>query len=78
MQIKRDYTVPALREKVWEYFTNPEFLQQCIPGCKELKPLGDDTYEATLNVGIAAIKGVYTGFRQNGKQRAAFRVSTCR
>lgn len=61
MQIKSDYTVPALREKVWEYFTDPEFLQQCIPGCKELKPLGDDTYEATLNVGVAAIKGVYTG-----------------
>ncbi len=61
MQIKGDYTVPAPREKVWEYFTEAELLQQCIPGCEELKPLGDDTFEATIKVGIASIKGTYTG-----------------
>ena len=61
MQIKDTYTVPAPHERVWEYFTNPEFLQQCIPGCDELKPLGDDTFEAILSVGISSIKGVYKG-----------------
>lgn len=61
MQIKGDYTISAPRERVWEYFTNPELLQQCIPGCEELKPLGDDSFEATIKVGVAMIKGVYKG-----------------
>ena len=61
MQIKGDYTISAPRERVWEYFTTPELLQQCIPGCEELKPLGDDTFEATIRVGVAMIKGVYKG-----------------
>ena len=61
MQIKGDYTISAPRERVWEYFTNPELLQQCIPGCEELKPLGDDSFEATIKVGVAMIKGVYQG-----------------
>lgn len=61
MQIKDTYTVSAPHEKVWEYFTDPEFLQQCIPGCDELIPLGDDTFEAILSVGISSIKGVYKG-----------------
>ncbi len=61
MDIKSNHTIPAPRERVWEYFTNPELLQQCIPGCEELKPLGDDAYEATIKIGIASIKGVYTG-----------------
>ena len=61
MQIKGDYTVSAPRERVWEYFTTPELLKQCIPGCEELKPLGDDSFEATIKVGVAMIKGVYKG-----------------
>ena len=61
MQIKGDYTISAPRERVWEYFTTPELLQQCIPGCEELKPLGDDNFEATIKVGVAMIKGVYKG-----------------
>ena len=61
MQIKGDYTICAPRERVWEYFTTPELLQQCIPGCEELKPLGDDSFEATIKVGVAMIKGVYKG-----------------
>ena len=61
MQIKGDYTISAPRERVWEYFTTPELLQQCIPGCEELKPLGDDSFEATIKVGVAMIKGVYKG-----------------
>ena len=61
MQIKGDYTISAPRERVWKYFTTPELLQQCIPGCEELKPLGDDSFEATIRVGVAMIKGVYKG-----------------
>ena len=61
MQIKGEYLVPAPRERVWEYFTDAELLKQCIPGCEELKPSGDDVYEATLTVGVAAIKGTYKG-----------------
>ena len=61
MQIKTDYTVSAPRERVWEYFTDAELLRQCIPGCEELTPVGNDTYEATLKVGVASIKGTYKG-----------------
>jgi uncharacterized protein len=61
MQIKGDYIVPAPRERVWQYFTETELLQQCIPGCEQLETIGDDTYEATIKVGVASIKGTYKG-----------------
>ena len=61
MKIKSDYTVSANREKVWEHLTDPELLSQCIPGCEELKATEDDTYEATIKVGVAGIKGTYKG-----------------
>lgn len=76
MQIKGDYTVSAPRERVWEYFTTPELLQQCIPGCEELKPLSDDSFEATIKVGVATIKGVYKGSVkiENKQPPAAYRL----
>ena len=61
MKIKADYTVSANRERVWELMTDAELLRQCIPGCEELKAVGDDTYEATIKVGVAGIKGTYKG-----------------
>ena len=76
MQIKGEYTVSAPRVKVWAYLTDPEHLQQCIPGCEGLKPIGDDTCEATLNVGVAGIKGVYTGVvkMENKQLPSAYRL----
>ena len=61
MKIKADYTVSANRERVWKLMTDAELLRQCIPGCEELKAVGDDTYEATIKVGVAGIKGTYKG-----------------
>ncbi|MCZ6677731.1 MAG: carbon monoxide dehydrogenase subunit G [Candidatus Poribacteria bacterium] len=76
MQIKGDYTVPAPRERVWEYFTDAALLQQCIPGCEALVPIGDDTYEATLRVGVASIKGIYKGTvkLENQQPPSAYRL----
>ena len=76
MQINGEYTVSAAPAKVWEYLTHPEHLQQCIPGCEGLKSIGDDAYEAVLNVGVAGIKGVYTGIvkMENKQPLSAFRL----
>ncbi|RMF86319.1 MAG: carbon monoxide dehydrogenase [Nitrospinota bacterium] len=61
MQVQGSYRIPAPPQQVWEAFTDPHFVRQCLPGCQSFAPLGNDTYQATLEVGIASIKGVYTG-----------------
>ena len=42
-------------------FNDPERLSKLIPGCEKLEVLGPDEFAGTLNVGIAAVKGVYSG-----------------
>jgi carbon monoxide dehydrogenase subunit G len=32
-----------------------------MPGCESLKEVGPDQYEATMKVGVAAVKGSYKG-----------------
>ncbi len=48
-------------EQVWNMLLDPEVLARAIPGCERLEAVGEDTYEATMNVGISAVKGIYTG-----------------
>jgi carbon monoxide dehydrogenase subunit G len=51
----------APRERVWALFTDPAVLARATPGCQRLVPVGPDEFEATLSVGVAAVKGEYQG-----------------
>src|SRR5216684_7229876 len=61
MKIAGEQTLSAPRERVWDLFNDPARLSRLIPGCEKLEILGPDEYAGTINVGIAAVKGVYTG-----------------
>jgi carbon monoxide dehydrogenase subunit G len=61
MKIEGTYRFEAPRERVWELLRDVEALADCIPGCSQLEPTGDDRYAARLVVGVAAFKGTYVG-----------------
>lgn len=61
MNLDGTYRIAAPQERVWDEFLDPEALKAAIPGCQKLEPLGNGRYVATLAIGIAAIKGTYTG-----------------
>src|SRR5579872_4398223 len=61
MKITADYRITAPRDRVFAALTDPEYLQPCMTGCERLTPVGDNTYEAQLLIGLPGLKGVYTG-----------------
>jgi carbon monoxide dehydrogenase subunit G len=61
MKIAGEQPLSAPRESVWQLFNDPERLSRLIPGCEKLEVLGPDEYGGQINVGIAAVKGVYSG-----------------
>jgi hypothetical protein len=61
MRIEGNHTLKGKPEKVWNTLTDPEILSKCIPGCEKLEKTEEDTYKATLTMGIGSIKGTYTG-----------------
>ena len=61
MKISGEQRLPAPRERVWELFNDPHRLTRLIPGCEKLDQLASDEFAGTIKVGIAAIKGVYSG-----------------
>ena len=59
MNVQGTYTFNAPATKVWDLLIAPKTVAQCLPGCEKLEPLGDDRYQATLKIDIAAINGKY-------------------
>jgi uncharacterized protein len=61
VKVSGSYTINAPRERVWQSLNDPAFLKACLPGCESMEASGPDQYQAALTVGIAAVKGKYTG-----------------
>jgi carbon monoxide dehydrogenase subunit G len=61
MKLQGEQILPGSRERVWALFNDPERLSKLVPGLEKLEILGPNEYGGTMNVGIAAVKGVYTG-----------------
>ena len=61
MKIDAKHTFPAPRQAVWDLLLDPEALKASMPGCKRFETVGPDEFEVTLEMGVAGIKGTYTG-----------------
>lgn len=61
MELNGEHTFAAPRERVWAFLMDPEVLKGCLPGCEKMDLLGPDEYSATMRIGIAMIKGTFTG-----------------
>lgn len=61
MKVTGSATLNAPREKVWDALNDPAVLVRTIPGCRRLEQVGPDAYRASVEAGVASIKGVYDG-----------------
>jgi carbon monoxide dehydrogenase subunit G len=61
VNLKGTYKLKGRLEQVWAALNDPEVLRQCTPGCRQMIAAGDDCFDVVIEIGIAAIKGRYTG-----------------
>ncbi|RMD94989.1 MAG: carbon monoxide dehydrogenase [Calditrichaeota bacterium] len=79
MKLEGSHTFKNIsRQEVWDLLMDPDVIAKVMPGCEKMEPVGDDSYEAVLTVGFAAIKGKYTSkitlFDKNPPERYKLRV----
>lgn len=61
MRLSGTATLHAPPEKVWATLNDPATLARVIPGCDRVEEIGPDAYRVTATVGVASIKGTYSG-----------------
>jgi len=59
MEIASTYKFPAAPADVWALLMDPDAIKSCLPGCRELKPIGDNRYQADMTIGVAAVSGTF-------------------
>ncbi len=59
MHITGTYSFAAPPAAVWDLLMDTGAIAACLPGCRELRDLGDDLYTAELNVAVSAVSGHY-------------------
>jgi carbon monoxide dehydrogenase subunit G/single-stranded DNA-binding protein len=55
MEFEGEFTVDGSPDELWKYFTDPDILQDCAPGCEELTLVTPSRILATLSVGVGSI-----------------------
>lgn len=61
MKVTGSSVLQAPPDRVWAAITDPDVLAGVIPGCDGLIPLSPDRFRLTVSLGVASIKGTYTG-----------------
>ena len=61
MKISGSSVLHASPDRVWAAVTDPAVLSAVIPGCDVLTPTEANTFALTVTLGVASIKGSYTG-----------------
>ncbi len=61
MKVAGEAVLHAPVEHVWNALLDPNVLVHSIPGCERLEVTGENAYGLTVNAGVAAIRGTYSG-----------------
>jgi uncharacterized protein len=61
MKIAGEASLKAPIAEVYAALVDPAVLVRTIPGCQRLELVGEDSYRATIQAGVASIKGTFDG-----------------
>ena len=61
MEVKGEHRFGAPRSSVWKLLHDPVALERAIPGCERFEEVGPNSYDVTVRVPIAAVRGIYQG-----------------
>jgi carbon monoxide dehydrogenase subunit G len=61
VKIEGSYALQAPRDRGFALLVDEDVLRRCIPGCRRLVRESDETFAATLEVGIGSVQGTYEG-----------------
>lgn len=61
MKVSGQANLSGPRSQVWATLLDSEALKGCLPGVQRFEPAGENAWEVTMTVGMAGIKGTYTG-----------------
>jgi uncharacterized protein len=61
LNLSGSYTLDVRQERAYTLLQTPEVLARCIPGCENIVPLGDNSYQIKMKLAISSLTGIFDG-----------------
>jgi hypothetical protein len=61
MDLHGEYRIPAPAQRVWDALVDPEVLQACITGCRELTKVSDTEFAAVVAAKVGPVNATFKG-----------------
>ena len=61
MQLTHQQTLRVTQAQAWEALNDISLLQQAIPGCEQITPLGDNQFSVLITAAIGPVKAKFKG-----------------
>ncbi|MFC4551107.1 MULTISPECIES: CoxG family protein [Halorussus] len=59
LEFEGDFESDLPRDELWKYFTDPDVLAECAPGCDTIKMQSPHELTATIAVGVGSVKPTF-------------------
>jgi len=61
MKVEGEHLFTGTQQQVWDLFRDTEVMAAALPGTKKMELVGENTYEAIMNVRIGPVAGEFSG-----------------
>lgn len=61
MKVDGEHLFNGTRQQVWDLFRDTDVMAAALPGTKKMELVGDNTYEAVMNVRVGPVAGEFSG-----------------
>jgi carbon monoxide dehydrogenase subunit G len=61
MKVEGEHLFQGTQQQVWDLFRDTGVMAAALPGTKKMELVGDNTYEAVMNVRVGPVAGEFSG-----------------
>jgi len=61
MKVEGEHLFNGTQQQVWDLFRDTEVMASALPGTKKMELVGENTYEAVMNVRVGPVSGEFSG-----------------
>jgi carbon monoxide dehydrogenase subunit G len=61
MKVDGEHLFIGTQQQVWDLFRDTDVMAAALPGTKKMELVGDNTYEAVMNVRVGPVAGEFSG-----------------
>jgi len=61
MKVEGEHLFNGNQQQVWDLFRDTEVMAAALPGTKKMELVGENTYEAVMNVRVGPVAGEFSG-----------------